>query len=81
LLAEDDALLGDGIRAGLKLAHYAVDWVQDGQQADLALRDHAYDACVLDLGLPQRDGLSVLRALRARGSDLPVLILTARGSS
>ncbi len=81
LLAEDDALLGDGIRAGLKLANYAVDWVQDGQQADLALRDHAYDACVLDLGLPQRDGLSVLRALRERGSDLPVLILTARGSS
>ncbi len=81
LLAEDDALLGDGIRAGLKLANYAVDWVQDGQQADLALRDHAYDACVLDLGLPQRAGLSVLRALRERGSDLPVLILTARGSS
>ncbi len=81
LLAEDDALLGDGIRAGLKLANYAVDWVQDGQQADLALRDHAYDACVLDLGLPQKDGLSVLRALRERGSDLPVLILTARGSS
>ncbi len=81
LLAEDDTLLGDGIRAGLKLANYAVDWVQDGQQADLALRDHAYDACVLDLGLPRRDGLTVLRALRERGSDLPVLILTARGSS
>jgi DNA-binding response OmpR family regulator len=81
LLVEDDTLLGDGIRAGLKLAHYAVDWVQDGKQADAALRDHAYDACVLDLGLPQRDGLSVLRALRERGSALPVLILTARGGS
>ncbi len=81
LLVEDDTLLGDGIRAGLKLAHYAVDWVQDGKQADAALRDHVYDACVLDLGLPQRDGLSVLRALRERGSALPVLILTARGGS
>lgn len=81
LLVEDDTLLGDGIRAGLKLANYAVDWVQDGKQADAALRDHTYDACVLDLGLPQRDGLSVLRALRERGSALPVLILTARGSS
>lgn len=81
LLVEDDSLLGDGIRAGLKLANYAVDWVQDGKQADAALRDHTYDACVLDLGLPQRDGLSVLRALRERGSALPVLILTARGSS
>ncbi len=81
LLAEDDALLGDGIRAGLKLANYAVDWVQDGRLADAALRDHAYDACVLDLGLPALDGLQVLRALRDRGSAMPVLILTARGSS
>lgn len=81
LLAEDDALLGDGIRAGLKLANYAVDWVQDGRLADAALRDHAYDACVLDLGLPGLDGLQVLRALRDRGSAMPVLVLTARGSS
>ena len=81
LLAEDDALLGDGIRAGLRLADYAVDWVSDGDQAQRALLDHAYDACVLDLGLPKRDGLSVLRELRQRGSHLPVLILTARDSS
>jgi DNA-binding response OmpR family regulator len=54
------ALLGDGIRAGLKLADYAVDWVRDGEAARLALLDHAYQACVLDLGLPKRDGLSVL---------------------
>jgi DNA-binding response OmpR family regulator len=81
LLVEDDALLGDGIRAGLKLADYAVDWVRDGARAHAALRDHDYDACVLDLGLPQRDGLSVLRELRARGSALPVLVLTARDSS
>ncbi len=81
LLAEDDTLLGDGIRAGLKLANYAVDWVQDGRLADAALRDYPYDACVLDLGLPGRDGLSVLRALRERGSTMPVLVLTARGTS
>jgi DNA-binding response OmpR family regulator len=81
LLVEDDALLGDGIRAGLKLADYAVDWVRDGDAARRALLDHAYDACVLDLGLPRRDGLAVLKELRARGDRLPVLILTARDTS
>jgi len=81
LLVEDDALLGDGIRAGLKLADYAVDWVRDGEAACLALLDHSYQACVLDLGLPKRDGLSVLKDLRQRGNQLPVLILTARDSS
>ncbi|WP_305072297.1 response regulator [Propionivibrio sp.] len=81
LLVEDDALLGDGIHAGLKLADHAVDWVRDGEAAHLALLDHEYDACVLDLGLPKRDGLSVLKALRERGSRLPVLVLTARDAS
>ncbi|MEO8409659.1 MAG: response regulator [Propionivibrio sp.] len=81
LLVEDDGLLGDGIRAGLKLADYAVDWVRDGEAARLALLDHAYDACVLDLGLPRRDGLAVLADLRQRGSAVPVLILTARDGS
>ena len=81
LLVEDDALLGDGVHAGLRLADYAVDWVKDGESARLALLDHAYDACILDLGLPKRDGLSVLKDLRARGSCLPVLILTARDTS
>lgn len=81
LLVEDDALLGDGIRAGLKLADYAVDWVRDGEAASLALLDHVYDACVLDLGLPRRDGLAVLKDLRSRGNALPVLILTARDTS
>ncbi len=80
LLVEDDALLGDGIRAGLKLADYAVDWVRDGEAARSALRVPVYDACVLDLGLPRLDGLSVLKELRARGDALPVLILTARDS-
>ena len=81
LLVEDDAILGDGILAGLNLADYAVDWVRDGEAARLALLDHPYDACVLDLGLPRRDGLSVLNELRGRGNRLPVLILTARDTS
>ena len=81
LLAEDDALLGDGIQAGLKFADYAVDWVRDGESARLALLDHLYDACVLDLGLPRRSGLSVLTDLRKNGNRLPVLILTARDTS
>ena len=81
LLVEDDAILGDGILAGLKLADYAVDWVRDGEAARLALLDHPYDACILDLGLPRRDGLSVLNELRGRGNRLPVLILTARDTS
>ena len=81
LVVEDDPLLGDGIRAGLALAAYAVDWARDGDEALRALSDHDYDACVLDLGLPRRDGLSVLRELRQRGSRLPVIILTARDTS
>jgi DNA-binding response OmpR family regulator len=81
LLVEDDALLGDGIRAGLKLADYAVDWVRDGESARHALADHDYDACVLDLGLPKKDGLAVLGDLRGRGSAIPVLILTARDTA
>lgn len=81
LLVEDDALLGDGVRAGLKLADYAVDWVRDGEAARRALLDQNYDGCVLDLGLPQRDGLEVLKDLRSRGSQIPVLVLTARDTS
>lgn len=81
LLVEDDALLGDGVRAGLRLADYAVDWVRDGDAARRALLDQYYDACVLDLGLPKRDGLALLKELRARGSQTPLLILTARDTS
>lgn len=78
LLVEDDALLGDGLRAGLALDGYSVDWVRDGEAARLALLAEDYAACVLDLGLPRRDGLSVLKDLRGRGKHTPVLILTAR---
>ena len=78
LLVEDDALLGDGVRAGLGQAGYTVDWVRDGVAAELALRNEDFDLAVLDLGLPRQDGLTVLRKLRASGKDTPVLILTAR---
>jgi DNA-binding response OmpR family regulator len=78
LLVEDDALLGDGIQAGLRLAGYAVDWVRDGAAAALALRNERYAVCVLDLGLPQLDGLTLLRQLRSRGDHTPVLVLSAR---
>lgn len=78
LLVEDDALLGDGLRAGLALDGYSVDWVRDGEAARLALLAEEYAACVLDLGLPRRDGLAVLKDLRGRGKHTPVLILTAR---
>lgn len=81
MLVEDDTLLGDGIRAGLMLAAYAVDWVPDGKLALLALADHSYDACVLDLGLPGKDGLAVLREMRGRGDQTPVLLLTARDTA
>lgn len=74
-------MLGDGIRAGLMLASYAVDWVQDGKMALLALADHCYAACILDLGLPGKDGLSVLREMRAGGDQTPVLLLTARDTA
>ncbi|MFU8894867.1 MAG: response regulator, partial [Gammaproteobacteria bacterium] len=78
LLVEDDALLGDGIRAGLMLSAFAVDWARTGEQALHALADNAYDACILDLGLPGKDGLAVLRELRRGGNATPVLVLTAR---
>jgi DNA-binding response OmpR family regulator len=78
LLVEDDALLGDALQAGLKQAGHAVDWVHDGVSAETALAAEEYAAVVLDLGLPRKDGIEVLRGLRAKKRSLPVLILTAR---
>lgn len=78
LLVEDDALLGDGVKAGLKQAGFAVDWTQDGVAAKLALETEEYALLVLDLGLPKLSGLGLLKWLRGRASTLPVLILTAR---
>jgi DNA-binding response OmpR family regulator len=78
LLAEDDLLLGDGLRAGLRQRGFQVDWVRDGAAAERELRAEPYAAAVLDLGLPLRDGMDVLAAVRAAGVTLPVLVLTAR---
>jgi DNA-binding response OmpR family regulator len=78
LLAEDDPLLGDGLRAGLRQLGFQVDWVRDGQAAERELRAQPYAAAVLDLGLPLQDGMDVLAAVRAAGVRVPVLVLTAR---
>lgn len=78
LVVEDDGLLGNGIEVGLKQAGFTVDWARDGNAAQLALKTTAYALVVLDLGLPQVPGMTVLAQLRAAGSDVPVLILTAR---
>jgi two-component system OmpR family response regulator/two-component system response regulator QseB len=78
LLVEDDVLLGDGLRAGLRQLGFQVDWVRDGNAAETELRTQAYSAAVLDLGLPFKDGIAVLAAIRRAGVDVPVLILTAR---
>ena len=78
LLVEDDTMIGETVLHVLRAEHYAVDWVKDGNMADEALRSAQYDLVLLDLGLPRRDGLDVLRALRARRSTVPVLVATAR---
>jgi two-component system OmpR family response regulator/two-component system response regulator QseB len=78
LLAEDDTLLGDGLRAGLRQAGFQVDWVRDGAAAERELRAQPYAAAVLDLGLPLMDGLDVLASVRRAGVTVPVLVLTAR---
>jgi two-component system OmpR family response regulator/two-component system response regulator QseB len=78
LLAEDDPMLGDGLRAGLRQLGFQVDWVRDGMAAERELISGGYTAAVLDLGLPLKDGLDVLQALRARKNTTPVLVLTAR---
>lgn len=78
LLVEDDAMIGEAVLQVLRAEHYAVDWVRDGVMADEALRSEQYDLVLLDLGLPKRDGLDVLRALRARRATVPVLVATAR---
>lgn len=78
LLVEDDPVLGDGIRAGLSQEGYGVDWITDGQQAANALQTEQFDLLVLDLNLPRKSGLEILRQLRGQNDPLPVLILTAR---
>jgi two-component system OmpR family response regulator len=80
LLVEDDTMLGRAVEQALQDAAYAVDWVQDGVRASAALERHEFELILLDLGLPHRDGLDVLRRLRASGDATPVLVITARDS-
>ena len=79
LLIEDDELIGDGIKTGLEKMGFTVDWFQDGDDGEEALLQAPYDAVVLDLGLPQKDGLEILESWRNAGKKEPVLILSARG--
>lgn len=78
LLVEDDPQLGDGLTVGLRQTGFAVDWVRDGIAADHALATERFDMVVLDLGLPRLKGMEVLKQARARGQDVPILILTAQ---
>ena len=78
LLVEDDTMIGEAVQDLLRAEHYAVDWARDGDAADTALRTQTYDLVLLDLGLPRRDGLAVLRDLRSRKDRTPVLVATAR---
>ena len=78
LLVEDDAMIGESIRAGLRQDGHAVDWVTDGRAAEAAIRTEPYAMVLLDLGLPRKDGYAVLEDLRRGGNPVPVLILTAR---
>jgi two-component system response regulator QseB len=78
LLAEDDPLLGDGLKTALQKEGYTVEWLKNGEQVLHAVLMEKFSAVILDLGLPGLDGLDVLRQLRSRQSDVPVLILTAR---
>lgn len=78
LLVEDDAAIADGLARALRAEHFAVDVASNGEDGGHLGATELYDAAVLDLGLPKRDGLSVLRDWRTAGRDLPVLILTAR---
>ncbi|WOD14216.1 response regulator transcription factor [Paraburkholderia kirstenboschensis] len=78
LLVEDDEMIGDAIVRALRDAAYAADWVRDGDAAAGALLGREHDVVLLDLNLPHRDGIDVLRSLRSGGSKVPVIVLTAR---
>src|SRR5688572_16197924 len=78
LLVEDDSMIGAAAQQGLRHEGHTVDWVRDGPAAEAAVAGAAYDLVLLDLGLPKKDGLSILRGWRARANAVPVLIVTAR---
>jgi DNA-binding response OmpR family regulator len=78
LLVEDDAMIGAAAQQGLRQEGHTVDWVRDGREADAAAANGVYDLVLLDLGLPRKNGLELLRGWRTRGLEMPVLIVTAR---
>jgi two-component system, OmpR family, response regulator len=78
LLVEDDRMIGDVVSQSLKDESYAVDWVRDGQAALDTLATQVYDVVLLDLGLPKKDGMEVLRGIRSKNNPVPVLVITAR---
>ena len=78
LVVEDDPMIGRAVLSGLRDAGYAADWVGDGIKAELALATGNYDVALLDLGLPRREGLDILKSLRRGKQGLPVVIITAR---
>jgi two-component system, OmpR family, response regulator QseB len=78
LLVEDDDMIAQGLQTALRQAGFAIDWMRDGISAAAALQTTPFDVVLLDLGLPHRDGIDVLRNLRKRGNSTPVIILTAR---
>ena len=78
LLVEDDTMIGESVRLGLRQDGFVIDWVQDGKAAELALSNETYALLLLDLGLPKKGGLEVLKNLRTQRNPIPVLVLTAR---
>jgi two-component system response regulator QseB len=78
LLIEDDKMIGESVRKGLRQDGFTVDWVQDGRAGETALNEGVHDLLLLDLGLPGKEGIEVLKTLRKKGNGIPVLILTAR---
>jgi two-component system response regulator QseB len=78
LLIEDDKMIGESVRKGLRQDGFTVDWVQDGRSGETALLEGVHDLLLLDLGLPGKEGIEVLKTLRKKGNMIPVLILTAR---
>jgi two-component system response regulator QseB len=78
LLVEDDSMIGESVRKALRQDGFIVDWVQDGYAAEIAVGSEKYDLLLLDLGLPKKSGLDVLKSIRQSGNRIPILILTAR---
>ena len=75
LLVEDDEMIGEAVADGLKGEGYAVDWVKDGNSAIIALDTTPFSLVILDLGLPGKDGLAVLKEIRFRKNHTPVLVI------